>query len=189
MTVPATLWFLYAVPAYVVGPALFRLRRGRWPMARVFPPRTPYALVDSALAMALLAYSAWAALAYRRQEPAAAWTEDPWLAAGVGASVLGAGLRAWAIAALGPSWRIGQDEADPVARHVRRGPYRLMHHPINTGLVLVAVGQAAMTRLHPAALALLGVAVVYFAVQGRAEERRWRRSGVPGAPDGPGPRQ
>ena len=84
-------------------------------------------------------------------------------------------LRWWAIAALGRNWRIGQDENDESAQFVATGPYRLMHHPINAALILVAIGQGLMTGLDARAIALLGYAVLYFLVQGRAEERAWEK--------------
>jgi protein-S-isoprenylcysteine O-methyltransferase Ste14 len=161
----AVLWLVYAVPAYLLWPLIFRSRYRFWPFAERFPPRDLYGWVDLFLGLMLVGYSAWVVL-----RPHAGATTST-----AGAAVWGCGflLRWWAVAALGRNWRIGQDPSDQRAEFVATGPYKLMRHPINAALILVAIGQALMTGLDAGAMGLLTYAVVYFVVQGRAEERRW----------------
>lgn len=174
---PAALWLIYAVPAYLLWPVVFRARHGFWPFAEKFPPRNLYGWIDFILAFTLIGYSAWVVF---RPHPGA-------ISLHAGALVWGAGflLRWWAIAALGRNWRIGQDAGDSRAEFVATGPYRLMHHPINAALILVAIGQSLMTGLDAGSLWLLAWSVVYFVVQGRAEERRWAKCKVRNANDKP----
>lgn len=59
---------------------------------------------------------------------------------GLPLSLLGLGLMLWAMHAL---WRYGKGlpmNAFPPGRYVTRGPYRLLHHPIYAGAVLVCFG-------------------------------------------------
>jgi len=59
--------------------------------------------------------------------------------AGVAAMWLGLGLRAWAIVALGASFRTTV-EVDPGQAVVARGPYRWIRHPSYAGLLLLVAG-------------------------------------------------
>jgi protein-S-isoprenylcysteine O-methyltransferase Ste14 len=162
---PAALWLIYAVPAYLLWPLIFRARHGFSPIAEKFPPKELYGWVDFILGLTLIGYSTWVVFAPHRQPIS--------LPAGALIWAAGALLRWWAVAALGRNWRIGQDVDDQRAEFVATGPYRLMRHPINAALILVAIGQGLMTGLDAGALWLLACAVLYFLVQGRAEERRW----------------
>ena len=164
---PAALWLIYALPAYVLWTLLFPLRYGFWPVAERFPPRSLYGWMDFLLGLVLLAYSAWIVLGPRPGPPIS-------FGAGIAVWAAGASLRLWAVVALGPNWRIGQNDDDERAEFVATGPYRFLHHPINLGLILVAIGQALLTGLDARALMLLSTSVIYFLVQGRAEEKRWR---------------
>jgi protein-S-isoprenylcysteine O-methyltransferase Ste14 len=96
------------------------------------------------------------------------------LVIGVGLVVVGGVLRLWTVAELGPNWRMGQSEADEETTFVASGPYRFLKHPINTALVLVALGQAFLTGFDARAWFLLVTAVVYYLVQGHAEQQFWR---------------
>lgn len=165
------LWLLYALPAYVLYTLVFRVRYGFSPVAERFPPRTLYQWMDTLLFVVLNGYSAWLVLGR--------WPErTDAISVGGGAALWSAGviLRWWAIAALGPHWRIGQDEGDGRAEFVARGPYRFVRHPINIGLVLVAGGMVLLSGVEARALVLLGYAAVYYLVQGRIEDRRWGRA-------------
>lgn len=166
---PAALWLAYALPAYVLWTLIFPIRYGFWPFAGRFPPANAYESTDAALCLSCVAYTAWIVLG-PTPDPARIISAP----AGVGFWSLGVLLRWWAIFTLGPHWRIGQDDADPRAEFVARGPYRLIHHPINLALILIAIGQALMTTLDARSLFLLTISVAYFLIQGRAEERRWR---------------
>lgn len=173
---PAVLWLVYAVSAYLLWTVVFRARFGFWPTRERFPPRDLYGWMDFGLAVVLIGYSAWIVLG-------APPDPERVISLPAGAAIWGAGvlLRWWAIGALGRNWRIGQDEHDERAEFVASGPYRLMRHPINAALIVVAIGQGLMTGLDVRALALLGYAVVYFVVQGRAEERAWQGRRAQGA--------
>lgn len=162
-------WLVYAVTAYIGWTVYHRVRYGRWPVAERFPPRRVYEWMDFGLGVCLAAYSAWIVLVPPGPgvRPISVW-------AGAAVWAMGFGLRVWAVVTLGPHWRMGQDESDTTTEFVARGPYRIMHHPINTALVVVAIGQALMTGLDARALFLLGFSVVYLLVQGRAEERYWK---------------
>ncbi len=167
---PAALWLLYALPAYVLWTLLFPLRYGFWPVAGRFPPRNLYAWVDSTLGLTLIGYSAWIVVG-----PASDPAKVISVPAGICFWSAGALLRLWAVVTLGEHWRIGQNDSDRRARFVATGPYRLIHHPINAAFILVAIGQALMTGLDARAMLLLVVSVGYFLIQGKAEERRWRQ--------------
>jgi protein-S-isoprenylcysteine O-methyltransferase Ste14 len=171
MLLPIITWLAYATVSYLAWPAWFRWRYGRSAFAGHFPPATRYEWVDLGLAACLLAYSAWIALG----PPASPMFDGRGLWIGLGVFAAGAALRAWAVVTLGPNWRIGQDENDPDAAYVATGPYRFLHHPINTALVLVAIGQALMTGLDARSIFLLSFSTAYLLIQARAEERHWRR--------------
>ena len=167
---PAVLWLIYAVPAYVLWPVAFRLRYKRTAIAEAFPPRNLYDWFDFALGLSLLSYSAWIVLGPRPDRAAAVS-----LPGGIAVWASGCLLRIWAVYTLGPHWRIGQDEKDTTTVHVKTGPYRIMDHPINTGLILVAIGQALMVGLEARTIFLLTIALVYFLAQAGAEKRYWSR--------------
>ena len=172
---PVVLWLIYAVPAYVLYTLVFRARFGFSPVAERFPPRNLYGWMDTLLFTVLLGYSAWLLLG---RGPAR--SDAVSLPAGISLWCAGVGLRWWAIAALGPHWRIGQDAHDQRAEFVLRGPYRFLRHPINAALVLVAAGIVLMSGIEVRVMVLLSYAVLYYLVQGRAEDRRW--SNVAGPP-------
>ncbi len=168
MTLPALTWLVYAVPAYLLYPVFFRMRYGKSAVAEHFPPRNLYGWVDFGLGACLVGYSVWVVFGAAGAEPISR-------SAGVGAWCAGCLLRIWAVWTLGPHWRIGQDEGDETTEHVKTGPYRFMDHPINSALVLVAIGQALMTGLDARAMFLLGFAVAYLIVQAGAEKAFWRK--------------
>lgn len=171
MLLPIITWLAYATVSYLAWPVWFHRRYGRSAFAGRFPPTNRYGWVDLGLAACLLGYSAWIALG----PPASPMFDGRGLWIGLGVFAAGAALRAWAVVTLGPNWRIGQDEDDPDAAYVATGPYRFLHHPINTALVLVAIGQALMTGLDARSIFLLSFSTAYLLIQARAEERHWRR--------------
>jgi protein-S-isoprenylcysteine O-methyltransferase Ste14 len=182
--VPLATWCAHAGGLYVVAACVFRARYGRWPMAYSFPPRDAYSCIDMGLSLAMWSYFAWAAWhALTSAPPAPPATPDPHAhptpartllaAAGVAIVTVGWAYRLWTLRVLGPNWRMGQDESDHEHRFVLAGPYLFAKHPINTGLIFVALGHVALTAAHPAALALLAVAIAYHAAQSAVEERYW----------------
>ena len=164
------LWLVYAVPAYVLYALVFRARYRFSPIVERFPPRDLYGVMDQVLFVALTGYSAWLVLG--RWPDAGDAVSLP---AGIALWTAGVGLRWWAITALGEHWRIGQDRGDQRAAFVAAGPYRFLRHPINAALILVAAGMAMITGFNAGVCVLLGCALVYYVVQGAAENRRWRK--------------
>jgi protein-S-isoprenylcysteine O-methyltransferase Ste14 len=169
---PGVLWLVYAIPAYVLCTLAFRVRYGYSPVAERFPPRNLYEWMDTLLFVTLAGYSVWVVLD-PRTDPSDALSTP----AGTAVWAVGAALRGWAVYALGENWRIGQDDADQRAAFVITGPYRFIRHPINAALVLVAMGMLLMNGPDAPTSLLLAVSVAYYAVQGRAEDRRWRSRG------------
>ncbi|HTR96191.1 MAG TPA: isoprenylcysteine carboxylmethyltransferase family protein [Trebonia sp.] len=89
---------------------------------------------------------------------------------GIGLAVwaLGLALAIWARFYLGRNWGMPmtrREEPDLVTT----GPYRLIRHPIYTGIIVAVAGTALATSLY----GLIGVAVLlaYFAYSARTEER------------------
>ena len=84
------------------------------------------------------------------------WTSAAPRAAGIVVMWLGLGLRAWAIAALGGSFRTTV-EVEPGQEVVSTGPYGWVRHPSYTGLLLIATGfgVARGTWLSPAVCVVL----------------------------------
>ena len=167
---PGTFWLIYALPAYVLWTLAFPLRYGFWPVAGRLPPRNLYASVDFLLGVVLIAYSVWIVFG-PPPDPAKIIS----IRAGIGIWSSGVLLRWWAVYTLGPHWRIGHDETDTRTEFIATGPYRIVHHPINAALILVAIGQALMTGLDGRALFLLVASVAYFLIQGRAEDALWKK--------------
>ncbi len=176
MTLPAITWLMYAVPAYVLYTVVFRVRYGKSAVAERFPPRNLYGWIDFALGACLIGYSVWIVFGAAGADPVSVW-------AGLCFWSMGCLLRVWAVWTLGPHWRIGQDEQDTTTEYVRTGPYKWMDHPINSALVLVAMGQALITGLDARAMFLLAFSVVYLLVQAGAERRHWaaKRRDAPAA--------
>lgn len=185
--IPVATWLLYAVPAYLLYPVFFQVRYGFSPWVTRAIPRTRYEATDVFLAVVLIGYSIWLVV--------------PWLLSGAKAGVevadfgvatwaglslwaLGALLRISALWALGRHWRIGQDERDSGHEFVRRGVYRLLRHPINLALIVVALGQTMLTGFTLGSWVLLGGAIVYAVVQNANENRYWRLRSNAGTPKG-----
>ncbi|HET9553018.1 MAG TPA: isoprenylcysteine carboxylmethyltransferase family protein [Anaeromyxobacteraceae bacterium] len=93
----------------------------------------------------------------------------PPLAAALLAGLFAAGqlLATWARATLGASWGVGVAPRGPP---VRRGPYRLVPHPIYAGNLAALLSQAALLQVAPA-LALAGAALLVIPVKARLEAR------------------
>jgi protein-S-isoprenylcysteine O-methyltransferase Ste14 len=90
--------------------------------------------------------------------------------AGVGAACLvaGLGLAVWARLHLGRNWGMPMSQkADPEL--VTSGPYRLIRHPIYSGLLLAMVGTTLVRNL--IGLAFVVAAGAFFLYSARVEER------------------
>jgi protein-S-isoprenylcysteine O-methyltransferase Ste14 len=88
-----------------------------------------------------------------------------WL--GVAACATGIGIATWARVCLGRNWGMPMTvRARPTL--VRSGPYRVVRHPIYSGLLLGAIGSALVTG--PGWLVVVVGAGAYFVVSLRVEE-------------------
>jgi protein-S-isoprenylcysteine O-methyltransferase Ste14 len=119
---------------------------------------------EAALRLGMAGLVLWALL-----DPAEpAWRLPP-LGAGLLAALFAAGqlLATWARATLGASWGVGVVARGPP---VRRGPYRLLPHPIYAGNLAALLAQAALLQVAPA-LALAGAALVVIPLKARLEAR------------------
>lgn len=76
-------------------------------------------------------------------------------------------LATWARATLGSAWGIG---IAPHGAPVRRGPYRVVPHPIYAGNALAFLAQAAVLQT-PAAIALAAVAALVIPAKAIRESR------------------
>lgn len=172
---PVITWLTYAGTGYVLYTLLFRVRYGFSPWVAPVWPRNAYHLADCFLACVLLGYSAWLVVPWLRAGMPAAveWSAASWI--GLGIWACGCLLRISAVWSLGPHWRIGQDETDTKHTFVATGIYRYTRHPINLGLIVVAIGQACMTGPDASALFLLIGAGAYAVVQNSNETRYWKR--------------
>ena len=94
---------------------------------------------------------------------------DPWLAA-IGLVLLGLGLAfaIWARVHIGRNWGTPMTEkVEPEL--VTSGPYRLVRHPIYSGILLASVGTAV--ALNWVWLTAVGLAGIYFVYSATVEER------------------
>jgi protein-S-isoprenylcysteine O-methyltransferase Ste14 len=89
-------------------------------------------------------------------------------ALGVIVFLSGLALAVWARVHLGRNWGMPMTErAEPEL--VTSGPYRLVRHPIYSGILLGILGTALATNLY--LLLAFGVALAYFAYSATVEER------------------
>lgn len=94
---------------------------------------------------------------------------DPWLAAlGLVLFGLGLGFAVWARLHIGRNWGTPMTEKDE-PELVTGGPYRLVRHPIYSGIILAAVGTAV--ALNWLWLPMVALAGIYFVYSATVEER------------------
>lgn len=103
-------------------------------------------------------------------------THRGWLA-GTALIAAGAGLRVWAIVTLGCGF---STRLAPTIEPTRRGPYRLLRHPSEVGLVAAAAGIAI--ALGSLAAALAAAALVPLSVVRASRESRAAAARTPGSP-------
>jgi len=164
-------WVAYLALGFLITPLVFRARFSKWPFAYAFPPRDAYTLVDILYAVALGAYTV---LLFLPPAP-----NPVSLTAGVAIVALGYALQAWAVAAMGTSFRFGQrrDEMGEIP-HVTRPPFTPLRHPIYISLMVISVGMLLLTGVDARAMLLIIASAIYFGIQGRAEALVWRDTGA-----------
>jgi protein-S-isoprenylcysteine O-methyltransferase Ste14 len=94
---------------------------------------------------------------------------DPWLA-GIGLALFGLGLgfAVWARVHLGRNWGTPMTQKDE-PELVTSGPYRLVRHPIYSGIIAAGIGTAlALSWVWLPVVALAGI---YFVYSATVEER------------------
>jgi protein-S-isoprenylcysteine O-methyltransferase Ste14 len=158
-------WIAYLSVHFVLVPGWFAWRYRRSPYALRWRPRNGYDLGESAYGLLVAGYTLAVLLG--------PLTEPRWSALAVACVIAGSELIVWAVATLGGSWRIGQDEGDTTCLYVTHGPYRFVRHPIYWGMTISAFGQMLLTAADPRGLILLVGTVAYALFQGRAESCRW----------------
>jgi protein-S-isoprenylcysteine O-methyltransferase Ste14 len=158
-------WLAYLCLHFVLVPGWFAWRYRRSPYALRWLPRNGYDLGESAYGLLVAGYTVAVLLG--------PLTEPRWPVLALACIIAGSGLIVWAVATLGGSWRIGQDEGDATCVYVTHGPYRLLHHPIYLGMIISAFGQTLLTAGDMRGLILSVGTVAYALLQGREESRRW----------------
>jgi protein-S-isoprenylcysteine O-methyltransferase Ste14 len=94
---------------------------------------------------------------------------DPWLAGlGLVLFALGLGLAIWARVHIGRNWGTPMTQKDD-PELVTSGPYRLVRHPIYSGILVAGVGTAV--ALSWFWLVVVGLAGIYFIYSANVEER------------------
>jgi protein-S-isoprenylcysteine O-methyltransferase Ste14 len=83
----------------------------------------------------------------------------PYIAAGLAVELMGLFLAIWARRCLGRNWS-GEISIKVEHRLIRSGPYRVLRHPIYTGLLAMYVGTALVSGRW---LAIIGLALAVFA--------------------------
>lgn len=82
--------------------------------------------------------------------------------------LLGLGLAFWARVCLGREW--GMPMTQKIDMHlVTSGPYRLIRHPIYTGMLLMTLASALLVNIYW--IEVFIVATIYFSYSARAEEK------------------
>jgi protein-S-isoprenylcysteine O-methyltransferase Ste14 len=157
-------WWGYLAYAFGILPIVFRARFGRWPFV-VPAPLSPYTAVETSYGAVLVAYSA--SLMYGASGSSVS------RALGYGLLVAAVVGQTWAVLAMGESWRIGFDPMGDRTRVVRRGPYRLVKHPIYWSLLAIALSQLLLLGVDWRTLMLVASTALYFAIQAATENRIW----------------
>ena len=145
----AAFWLYWLVAA-------FSTKRGRVPWSRELGIRA----VIAAVVIVLVRLGA-----FKNHGP----DTDPWRAGlGLALFALGLGFAVWARVNIGRNWGSPMTRKDE-PELVTSGPYRLVRHPIYSGILVAGVGTAAaLSWLWLIAMALAGV---YFVYSATVEER------------------
>lgn len=162
------LWVSYLVIGFLVLPALFWLRYRRSSIVTPLWPKTRYDWIEHGAGHAYVLFTISLFL----------WSLDPAPFPTVALLLWASGviLQVWSIVALGPHWRIGQDEQDASCEYVARGPYAVIAHPIYWSIALVMIGLVFAMGLDARIIALVCVNALYSYFQIHAESARWEGS-------------
>ena len=109
-------WVAYLGAHFAVVPGWFAWRYRRSPYALRWVPRNGYDLVESAYGSLVAGYTVAVFLG--------PLPHPLWPVPALACVVAGSGLIVWAVAALGGSWRIGQDGGDATCTYITGGPCR-----------------------------------------------------------------
>jgi protein-S-isoprenylcysteine O-methyltransferase Ste14 len=136
--------------------AAFSMKRGRVAWSRELRIRA----VILVLAIVLIRFGA-----FRHQS----LNSDPWRAAiGLLVFAVGLGFAIWARVSIGRNWGTPMSQKNE-PELVNSGPYRLVRHPIYSGILVAGVGTAV--ALNWAWLIAVALAGVYFVYSATVEER------------------
>jgi protein-S-isoprenylcysteine O-methyltransferase Ste14 len=159
-------WLSYLTLAFIIAPAIFRASFGRWPYAYRLNRPDAYMLIDIMYGAVTLVFTV-CLLAPPR-------TVGPMTGIGLALGISAVALMAWAVIALGESWRMGQDQSDSATTHVARGPYRFVSHPIYVALATISMAMVLMAGATLCTVPFALATVIYGIVQGCNESRFWR---------------
>ncbi len=132
--------------------AAFSMKKGRVPWSRELGIRA--VIVITVILLIRLG-------AFRDRSP----NTDPWRA-GLGLALLTVGLvfAIWARVHIGRNWGTPMTQKDE-PELVASGPYRLVRHPIYSGILLAGIGTAvALSWIWLAAVVLAGIYFIYSAI-------------------------
>lgn len=173
-----TFWLTYLALAFVIAPAIFRLRYGRWPYAYSVKRYDAYQWIDftyGTVAIGLAVCLLFSDSSRSISSPG-----------GLALGVLAVMLMTLAVISMGPSWRIGQSRSDESVQKVTSGLYRYTRHPIYIALMLLATAVFVMLGMRWYTVAFVLITAAYCYIQARNENRRWHSDASTG--DVPTPR-
>jgi protein-S-isoprenylcysteine O-methyltransferase Ste14 len=166
-------WSTYLLLAFVITPAIFRWRFGRWPFAYPLHRPDTYLIIDFVYGATTIGFTVCLFITTDRSPRTDGFT----IVEGSGflLGTLAVALILIAIASLGESWRIGQDREATDVRKVRTGPYRYVNHPIYIGLIMLSIAMILLAGATICTVPFAALTLGYAIIQGRSESRQWRQ--------------
>jgi protein-S-isoprenylcysteine O-methyltransferase Ste14 len=159
-------WLSYLALAFIIAPAIFRMRFGRWPYAYRFNRPDAYLLIDMMYGVVTIAFTVCLLVLPR--------TVGMMTGIGLVLGIAAVAIMAWAVMTLDASWRIGHDRSDAATTYVVRGPYRFASHPIYIALAAISTAMILMAGATLCTVSFAIATVIYGVMQGRNESRLWR---------------